>query len=130
MGPGLLAAAVQAMGAGEQHDGLQKAAEVGPLRRPHAAVDREKQSDRRTEELEVAGILPDAPRAVLARHAERAIEQFADLEAAGAVGLLQVLRIDLVFGALAARQQFGPGADQRLEFLESRARDGMHAPRL
>src|ERR1700686_5656295 len=70
--PGLLRASVQAVAAGEHHDGLDEAAEIGPLRRQHGAVDGEKQADRRTEELEILGILAIAAGTILARDPDRA----------------------------------------------------------
>src|SRR5215831_14128624 len=57
VGPGLLGAAIQPVRPREQQDGLHEAAEVRPLRRSYAAVDRDEQADRRPEHLEVAGIL-------------------------------------------------------------------------
>lgn len=87
-GPGLDAAADEPVGAREQHHGLHIHAEVGPLRRPHAAIHRNDQSDGSAEEFEIAGILAIARRTVLAGNAEGAVEQRADLEAAGVVGSL------------------------------------------
>src|SRR5262249_8329158 len=67
------------------------------------AIHRNDQSDGSAEEFEIASILAIARRTVLAGNAERAVEQRADLEAAGFVGLLERGRIDLVFGGLLER---------------------------
>ena len=68
--PGFLRAGVQAVATGQHHDGLDEAAEIGPLRRQHGAVDGEKQTDRRAEELEILGVLAVAAGTILARDAD------------------------------------------------------------
>ena len=103
IGPGLLRAGVQAVLAREQHDVLHEHAEVGPLIRAHAPIDREEQHDRRAEELVVAREVPQARGLVLARDAERRVQILAALEAPRAIGLVQVRRIHVVFGAFARR---------------------------
>src|SRR5580658_7161554 len=90
--PGLLRAGMQAVAAGEHHDGLDEAAEIGPLRRQHGAVDSEKQADRRAKKLEILGVLPIAAGTILTRDADCAVKLLADGEAAGAVGLLEIGR--------------------------------------
>ena len=121
---------MQTVLARQQHDGLDVAAEIRPLRRTHAAVDREQQPNRRAEEFEIARVLPIAAGAILAPHADRLIERGADLVAARLVRLFQIARVDVVFGALAARQHFRPCTHQRLELFEFFARQRMHAPGL
>ncbi len=121
---------VQPVAARQQHHRLDIAAEVRPLRRTHAAVDRQEQPDRRAEEFEIARVLPIAAGAVLARHTDRLIKRGADLAAAGFIGLFQTARVDVVFGALAARQQFRPRAHQRLELFELGPGQRIDPPRL
>jgi hypothetical protein len=58
------------------------------------------------------------------------IERGADLAAARLVGLFQIARIDVVFGALAARQQLGPRAHARFKRFEFVTRQRIDAPRL
>ena len=80
--------------------------------------------------FEIARVLPIASGAVFAGYADRLIERSANLAATRFIGLFQMRRVDVVFSALAARQQFGPRAHQRLELFELCARQRMHAPRL
>src|SRR5579862_4678403 len=128
--PGLLRAGMQAIAAGQHHDGLDEAAEIGPLRRQHGAIDGEEQPDRRTEELEILGILPIAAGTILARDADGAVKLLADGKAAGAVRLFEVAGKDLVFAALAFRQFAPARRQQRLERLDPRTGDGVDAPDL
>ena len=99
--PGFLRARVQTVLACEQHDVLHEHADVRPLIGAHAAVDREEQRDRRAEELVVARELHQSRGLVLARDADRRVQVFAALEAARAIRLVQIRRIDVVLGAFA-----------------------------
>ena len=64
--PGFLRAGVEAAAAGEKHQRVDIAAEIGPLAGPELAVDGDEQRDRRVEEFEVALVLPEPARGVVA----------------------------------------------------------------
>src|SRR6185295_11886245 len=124
VGPGFLRAGVEAVGARQQHDVLQEAADVGPLRRPHGAVDRDEQPDRRIVEEIIARKLAIATGAVLARNGDRRVELIADARAAAVIRLLQFARVDVVFGALPPRKLLGEARTQlALERLKPLARN-------
>ena len=88
------------------------------MRRTHAAVDRHEQPHRRAEKFEIARVSPIPACTVLARDANCLIERGADLTAAHLIGLLKIGWVDIVFGTLAARQQFRSRAHQSPEFFE------------
>ena len=128
--PAFLRAAVEPLGAQQQHHGLQQHAQIGPLRRSHAAVDAAEQCQRRAEELVVAGEPAQAREAVLARHAQALVHLLAHGMAAIAIGWRQLARIDVVFAAFAARCLLQALAHQRLECVEPLATHDMQVPGL
>src|SRR5262249_58232363 len=120
----------QALAAVKQHDGLHEHPEVRPLRRPHGAIDRKEQPDRRSEEFEIARILAITCRTILARNPNGPVELGTDFAAPGIIRLLERLRIDLVSGPLAARVRRRMRADAGLEVFQWRAGERMDPPRL
>src|SRR5215211_4743425 len=64
--PGLLRARVEPMAARQIHEGMDVAAEIGPLSGAQLALDRDEQPDRRAEELEVPLVLREASGLVVA----------------------------------------------------------------
>src|SRR5579864_2155120 len=68
--PGFLRAGVQPVAAGEERQGVDVAAEIGPLAGAELAVDGDEQRHRRIEEFEIALVMRQPPREVVARDAE------------------------------------------------------------
>ena len=129
--PHFLRAGVQAVLAREQHDRLHVHADVGPLRRPEAAVDIEEQPDRRAEAIEIACELQQPRRLVLARNVDSRVQVLPGLEAARAIGLAQAGRIDVVLvRAVAARVGGDLHAHPCLQLGERLTGERIHAPRL
>src|SRR5580704_6096950 len=60
-GPGFLRAGIEAVAAGEERQGVDIAAEIGPLAGAELAVDGDEQRDRRVEEFEIALVLRKPP---------------------------------------------------------------------
>lgn len=128
--PRLLRAGVQPVVAGEQHHCLQIATDIGPLRDAERRLRRDKEPDRRAEELVVAGILPVAAGLVGARDADRLIQHLADLERAGAIGFDHRIGIDAIVAALAFRQFVRARGQMIGKRRELRAGERIDAPRL
>src|SRR5579859_6401403 len=101
--PGFLRAGVEAVAAGEKRQRMDIAAEIGPLAGAELAVDADEQRDRRVKELEIAFVLGEPPRRIIARNAERAVKLHAVLVAAGFVRLPYGFGIDRIFGVVVAR---------------------------
>ena len=89
-----------------------------------------KSPHRSSEELKILGVLAIPARAILARNADRPIKLLADGEAAAPVRLLESSRINLIFAALACRQLAHARRQQRLQFFEALAGDGVDSPSL
>lgn len=128
--PGLLGTGVQAVIAGQEADGLEIAADVGPLGGAVRLFAGEEQADRSAEELPVPGVLPIARRLVRAGNADRGIQHLAGDEAAGVIRLAERMRVNRVVGALALRQLGHARRQQRLESLERLAGERVNDPRL
>ena len=125
-GPVFLGAGVQAALGGQQHHRLHVHPQVRPLRRAQLAVQAEEQADGRAKQVAVLGQLPQAGRLVLARDADGGVEILAVLKPAGAEGVPEVRRIDVVLRGLAE----GIGRHPGLEVVEGRAGQGVDPPGL
>src|SRR5690242_3454488 len=77
--PRFLRAGVEAVAARQIHQGVDVAAEIGPLTGAELTLDGDEQRDRRVEELEIALVLVEPALGVVARDLERAIELHAVL---------------------------------------------------
>jgi len=113
----------------QQHHRLDEAAEVRPLRRPMLRSMKMSSPTGAPKNSKLRAYCDSArvyPRAVC-RSPDRARRRPGG---GSSHRLFETGRIDVVFGALAARQQFGPRADRGLELFELVARKRMHAPRL
>src|SRR5579863_4192383 len=87
--PGFLRAGIEAVTAGEKHQRMDVAAEVGPLAGPELALDADEKRHRGVKEFEIAVVLGEPAGSVVAADAERAVELHAVIIAAPSIGLPQ-----------------------------------------
>src|SRR6266852_5060585 len=129
--PGFLRTRVETAAAREIRQGVNVAAEIGPLAGPEVAVDGDEERHRRVEELEVALVLGESAGRVVARHAERAVELHAVLLAARLVRFPHHLRIDRILGLVVPRIAIGDvRGDAALDLGERSAGERVDAPGL
>ena len=112
---------------GQQHERLQEHPEVGPLRRPHPAVDEAEQSRRRAEEVAVLGELREPPALSSRGIPSSRVHLLAEREPVGAVRLPQARRIDVVLERGGGLRVVG---HERAEPGHRVAVDHVDAPRL